>query len=104
VRHALPMETFTIYADWRPDASPSEDQQASVANALLMTDPERCVWVDERKPDLVQVSFDVEADDYQGAIAATIGLLRELVPANGISGALVQVVAMTEEGQLVWHE
>lgn len=102
VRDAGVVSIFTIYADWRPVAEAPDALLGALADALLVTDPGRCVWVDERKPGMVQLSFDIEGSGYEDAIAQARQLLDEVIPANGMPGALAEVTAMTDEGQMVW--
>lgn len=96
------MPSFTVYAYWHSTTDDPNALLETFAHVLEPTDTDRCVWVDERRPAVVQMSFDIDAEDYEPAIEQARLLLSEGAAVNGFPGVLSEVVAMTEEGQLRW--
>ena len=58
-----------------------------------------CVWINKRAPAVLQISFDVEADDYAAAIQHGLFELRGAASPAGLPGRVIEMVAVTEEGQ-----
>jgi hypothetical protein len=101
-REAGGVATFCIYADWQPARQATDELLGVVGDGLLPTDDEACVWIDEQKPGVVQMSFDITGNGYDDAVEKARRLLDHVMSSAGASGKLTEVAAMDDEGQVVW--
>jgi hypothetical protein len=96
------VDSFTLYVALRA-AGPLDDATvAAVAGALRPDDEELCIWRDEQDAELLRVSVDCVAADLEDALELGHGLAAE-TGALGPGLAVEEVVAMTDEQQLVWR-
>jgi hypothetical protein len=96
------VDSVTLYVVLRADRPLDDAAVAAVAGALRPDDGELRLWRDPQSPELLRVTLDCVASDLDGALelgralaAGTAALDRGLT--------LEEVVAMTDEEQLVWR-
>jgi hypothetical protein len=96
------VDTFTVYVALRADRTLDDAAVDAVAGPLRPDDPDLCIWRDEIAPDLLRVSVDCPAPDLGTALELGHELAEE---ARALDGGLAveEVVAMTDERQLVWR-
>jgi hypothetical protein len=74
-----------------------------VSRGLRPGDEELCVWRDEQDPTAVRVSTDLPAPDSEDALDAGHTLAQEALPFCPFPASAEEVVAMSDEEQLVWR-
>ena len=96
------VESFTLYVTLRA-ARPLDDAAVAAVSAALRPDDEDLrVWRDEDAPAVLRVSVDCVAADLESALEQGHLLAAESrVRSPGL--AVEEVVAMTDEEQLVWR-
>jgi hypothetical protein len=96
------VDSFTLYVALRA-ARPLDDATvAALAGALRPDDEGLCIWRDEADPGLLRVTVDGVAADLEGALELGHRLAAE-TEALGPGLTVEEVVAMTDEEQLVWR-
>ena len=97
---------FTIYADL--DVGRPVHTETATFGAVFRPDEDACIWTDERRPNTLQVSYDidvdVQADDFQSAIEASLAELRAVLATMPFDARPVSITAMTDEAQATWTE
>lgn len=92
-----------MYAVLR-SAQALDDAAVEVVGRALGPDREELsVWRDGQDPTVLRVSTDLEADDGEGALDAGHALARRALAVCPFAGSVEEVVAMTDEDQLVWR-
>jgi hypothetical protein len=97
------VEAFTVYVVLRSAHAVDDGAVEVVSRALRSDAAEASVWRDGQDPTVVRVSVDVDAPDADGALDAGHALAQEALAACPFAAALEEVVAMTDEDQLVWR-
>jgi hypothetical protein len=96
---------FTIYADLEVDR-PVQDEAAAFGANFRPEDSEVCVWVDEDRPNVLRVSYDLDidaqADNFQAAIQAALAELKRSLATMSFDAWPVSVNASTDEAQATW--
>ena len=94
------VDSFTLYVALRADA-PLDDATVDTVAGVLRPDHDGLrVWRDEQSATLVRVTVDCDAADPDAALELGHALAAETV-ALGLT--VEEVVAMTDEEQLVWR-
>lgn len=88
-------------ADWASPVPVSDQQKDALASKLDYAHP--CVWCTDEVPEVVNISFDVDAPDYEDAIASGRRVLAETMNHVGLLGHPLSVTASTDDGQLTWR-
>ncbi len=96
------MDSFTLYVALRAVRPLDDATVAAVAGALRPDDEELCLWRDEENAELLRVTVDCVAADLESALELGHQLAAE-TGALGPGLAVEEVVAMTDEEQLVWR-
>jgi hypothetical protein len=97
------VEAFTVYAVLRSAHAVDDAAVQAMSRALQRDGEEASVWRDGQDTTVVRVSGDVDAPDVEGALDAGHALAREALAVCPFPAALEEVVAMTDEDQLVWR-
>jgi hypothetical protein len=94
--------TYVVYGKW-DHGLPIDSPALERLNVTFRPDdPKACVWIEPAEPSVLCLSFDVEATDYDDAIAQGLSALIGAAESVGLAGRAVELVAVTEEGQAVW--
>lgn len=97
---------FTIYADL--DVGRTVQTEMATFRAAFRPDDDACVWADDRRPSILQVSYDMgvdaEADDFESAIEASLAELRAVLATMPFDARPVSITAMTDKAQATWTE
>ena len=101
--HNRPVDTFTLYVAVRATRALDDDAVEAVASRLRPHDEGLCIWRDDADPTLLRVSIDSPAVDLDGALGLGRDLADETVGLSPSGAAVVEVVAMDDERQLVWR-
>jgi hypothetical protein len=95
---------FTIYADLNVGRPVQTD--TATFRAVFRPDEDACVWTDERRPNILRVSYDIgvnaEADDFESAIEASLAELRAVLATMPFDARPVSITAMTDKAQATW--
>jgi hypothetical protein len=97
------VETFTVYVVLRSEQPVDDAAVEVVSRGLRPGDEELCVWRDEQDPTAVRVSTDLPAPDAEDALDAGHTLAQEALPLCPFPASAEEVVAMSDEEQLVWR-
>ena len=93
------VDSVTLYVALRADRPLDDAAVAAVARALR---PELRIWRDADDEALLRVTVDCAAADIEGALELGHAVAAETAAlADGL--AVEEVVAMTDEEQLVWR-
>lgn len=93
---------FAIYGRWdHGEPVPSADV-ATISRSFRPGDESVCVWVEADEPNTLLISIDAKAASYEDALDQGRDALAEAVGTASLRGRPVDVVAMTEEGQVTW--
>jgi hypothetical protein len=96
------VDSFTLYVALRA-ARPLDDATVAAAAGALRPDAEALrIWRDEQDAELLRVTVDCVAADFEHALE----LGHQLAAETGEVGpglTVEEVVAMTDEQQLVWR-
>jgi hypothetical protein len=98
---------FMIYADL--DAGgPVQDEVATFSAGFRPEDDTVCVWVDEDRPSVLRVSYDLDIDaqanDFEAAIEAAVAELKSSLATMSFAARPISVNASTDEAQATWTE
>ena len=96
------MDTFALYVALRAGSPLDDAAVGALAGVLRPDDDDLCIWRDEQSPTLLRVSADRVAADVDGALELGHALGAETA-ALGRGLTVEEVVAMTDEEQLVWR-
>jgi hypothetical protein len=96
------VDSVTLYVALRADAPLDDAAVGVLAGALRPDDEDLCIWRDEQSPTLLRVSVDSVAADLDSALELGHALAAETA-SLGPGLAVEEVVAMTDEEQLVWR-
>ena len=96
------MDTFTLYVALRAEGRLDDAAVDAVAGALRPDDEQLCLWRDEDDLTRLRVSLDCAAADLEAALELGHELAAETC---GLRPGLTaeEVVAMSDEDQLVWR-
>ena len=93
---------FAIDLRWACGEAASDSAIAQFTAAFRPADEAVCAWVPDDDPATVRIEFDVEAADYESATREAIREVESAAAMSGLPGQTVEVVAMTEDGQVRW--
>jgi hypothetical protein len=93
---------FAIDVRWARGEDPSASAVTRFNSAFRPADEYVCAWVPEEEPATVRIEFDVDAADYDSATRRAIREVESAASKSGLPGEVVEVVAMTEDGQVRW--
>jgi hypothetical protein len=97
------VETFTVYVVLRSE-QPVDDAAVEVlSRALRPGDEELCVWRDDLVPTVLRVSTECDAPGLEAALDAGCELARDARVLCPFPASAEEVVAMSDEEQLVWR-
>jgi hypothetical protein len=96
------VDSFTLYVALRAGAPLDDAAVDAVAGVLRPDDDDLCIWRDEQNSTLLRVSVDCVAADFDSAVELGQALAAETV-ALGRGLTVEEIVAMTDEQQLVWR-
>src|SRR4029450_6568028 len=97
------VDAFTVYAVLRSE-HPVDDAAVEVVSRGLQRHGERLrIWRDEQDPTAVRVSTDVDAAGVESALDAGHALAQQARALCPLPASVEEVVAMTDEDQLVWR-
>ncbi|HEY7936359.1 MAG TPA: hypothetical protein VID26_04445 [Candidatus Limnocylindrales bacterium] len=94
--------TYSMYRCWhsgQPIESPAFE---SVAALFRPQDPEACLWIDPDAPNLLRISFDVEATSEEDAIEQGRSALEPATDSGLLIGQMVEVLALADGYQVAW--
>jgi hypothetical protein len=86
----------------RFDAVPGDDVVDLLSTTLRPGDDDLIVWRDA-DPTVLRLATDCPAVDLEEAVARGLELADDAVAVSGRGGAVLEVVAMDDERQLVWR-
>jgi hypothetical protein len=86
----------------RFDAVPGDDVVDMLRSRLRPGDDDLMVWRDA-DPTVLRLATDCPAPDLEEALARGLQLADDAVAVGGRGGAVLEVVAMDDEQQLVWR-
>ena len=92
-------QSFQIYAALRTPAPLTDDHLASLNRSLRPADESLCLWRDEKNESVLRLSVDLESHDYQEALREGLVIAQEAVQLVGPGSTVLELVAVTEEGQ-----
>jgi hypothetical protein len=95
---------FSIDVLWNCGEPVQSKIESAFAEAFRPQDESACVWIDDRRADVLRMSWEVEADEYEQAINMGLDEIRTAASAAALAGRPVEVVAMTEAGHARWTE
>ena len=98
---AWPMR-FNIDGSWDCKVAVTPDAESSFNHLFRPNDDSVCVWVDQKSPEILRASFDLDAVDYDEAISRGLDELRKAATGAGLLGGPVRIIAMTDQGQARW--
>lgn len=98
----MPVDSLTLYVALRADSPLDDAAIESLAGALRPGDEDLRIWRDEQSATLLRVTVDCVAPDLDGALELGHALAAETA-ALGRGLTVEEVVAMTDEEQLVWR-
>ncbi|TFV76026.1 hypothetical protein E4P39_09025 [Blastococcus sp. CT_GayMR19] len=96
------MDSYTLYVALRADRCLDDAAVAAVGAPLRPDDEDLCIWRDADAPAVLRVSADCLAADLEAALELGHALAAE-TQALGPGLAVEEVVAMTDDEQLVWR-
>jgi hypothetical protein len=96
------VDGVTLYVALRADAPLDDATVGTLAGVLRPDDDELCLWRDEQTATLLRVTVDCVAADLDAALELGHALAAETV-ALGPGLTVEEVVAMTDEEQVVWR-
>jgi hypothetical protein len=94
------VEPFVVYLDFQTIQPLSTLDLERIAAALRPDDEESCVWMG-RAPNDLKVCIDVAAGDFSLAAGRAVREVDTAMLGLGLAGQVHQVVACSEEAQLV---
>lgn len=102
MRDTAAVTTYAIYAALLSSQTSVEDVAASLSETLRPGDESICVWRNEKDATVVRVSSEQLASVLDEALREGLRLAQEAAPLLGPGAAVLEVVAMDDEGQLRW--
>lgn len=93
---------FAVYGEWDCGRTVASDDISAVVHAFRPNDDSVCVWTDEDRPSVLQISLDIGADSPERAIADGRAATTDAAVGGKLTGKAIRVAAMTESGQWVW--
>jgi hypothetical protein len=104
--HPLPqtrgVPTFSLAVSVRVDTVPGNDVVDALSTTLRPGDDDLMVWRDA-DPAVLRLSTDCPAADLDEAVALGRELADDALALSRRAGAVLEVVAMDDERQLVWR-
>jgi hypothetical protein len=102
-RRLAAVDAFTLFVVLRSEHPVDDAAVAFVSRALRPGDEELCIWRDAEDSTVVRVSAECGAPDFEGALDAGHALAQEARALCPFAASVDEVVAMTDEEQLVWR-
>lgn len=96
------VHSFSLYVVLRADRDLDDAAVDAVAGPLRPDAPDLCIWRDPYRAALLRISVECLATDLEAALAQGHALAEE-TRALGRGLTVEEVVAMTEQEQLVWR-
>jgi hypothetical protein len=96
------VDSVTLYVALRADDPLDDAAVDAVAGVLRRDDEDLSIWRDEQSATLLRVTVDCVAADLDAALELGHALAAETV-ALGRGLTVEEVVAMTDEEQVVWR-
>jgi hypothetical protein len=93
---------YAVYGRWEQGSPLRPGEVEQVSAAFRPGDEGVCVWTEPDEPNVLRLSVDVEAASYDEALHLGQAALVEAASIASLSGAVSEVVAMTDEGHAVW--
>jgi hypothetical protein len=90
-------QPFVVYAFWHVGVAISDALLAAIHAAWTGPDDDLCSSIEPG--DVLQLSFDVLADDFDAAARSARSTLNDLASAVGLRGRLVRLIGYTEDSQ-----
>jgi hypothetical protein len=93
---------FTLYVDWYAPEGLTEPAIEALAE-FRPSDGSLCLWTDTPLSQLVHLSLDVNAADFDSAGRLALEVGTAMASMGHLGGRLVNVTAITEEASQEWH-
>jgi hypothetical protein len=97
------VETFTVYVVLRSEQPVDDAAVEVVSRALRPGDEGLCVWRDDLVPTVLRVSTECDAPGLEAALDGGRELARDARVLCPFPASAEEVVAMSDEEQLVWR-
>lgn len=94
---------FAVYGQWDCLVPVAESALEIMSRRFRPDDEGVCIWTPGARPSTFILSLDVEAEDFESAIASGLEALTEAANLVDLAGAPEWVEAMTEERTAQWR-
>lgn len=96
------METYVVYADWACPESISDRDVDAVSTTFRPADESVCIGRNDDDARVLSLTVDVAAQDFDEALDAGRKAVIEAAALAALPGAVLRVVAYTDEQYAEW--
>jgi len=98
------MQKFSVNAAFEADAPIVESALVAISTAFRPDDESCCVWIDRPDLNVLVVSYDLVAANYEDAVRECKLEVLAMLESQGLPWRLMQVGAATDEGYVVSND